>query len=402
MGSGKTNWAIQYMNENPDKRFMYLTPYNDEIQYRIIPQCPALNFKFAKENQKVKDFKEMLEKGRNIAATHECFKRADDEVDSLLEANNYILILDEVFDVVIDLKIKACDVQNILDKYATVENDYLVWTDDNYPDVGGRFSDIKQISKMNKLMVYENALFLWLFPVDLFKKFDEVYVMTYLFAGQTQKYYFDANNLEYEYYKVEYDGIKYKLVDHDHSTHNNLKPLIDIYDGNLNDIGNKNGALCVSFWNNNKNKPKYRTLQNNIYNFFRNIHNAKSDQIIWTCFKDDMPRLKGDGYAKGFVECNCRATNKYGNRTYVAYCVNRFMRTVIKQDYFAKQGIKVDEELFALAEMLQFIWRSAIRNGLKIHLYIPSSRMRGLLNQYLNNQLQVDYTNGNILKDKAS
>ena len=43
----------------------------------------------------------------------------------------------------------------------------------------------------------------------------------------------------------------------------------------------------------------------------------------------------------------------------------------------------MDEDLFALSEMLQFIWRSAIREGKDIHLYIPSSRMRGLLETWL-------------------
>ena len=33
-GSGKTSWAINYMNDNTDKKFIYITPYLDEIQDR--------------------------------------------------------------------------------------------------------------------------------------------------------------------------------------------------------------------------------------------------------------------------------------------------------------------------------------------------------------------------------
>lgn len=391
MGSGKTNWAIQYMNENSDKKFMYITPYNDEIKDRVIPGCPNLEFKFAREGHKFKDFKQMLEQGKNIVATHECFKMADEEVESLLEANNYILILDEVFDVVIDIKIASCDVETILSKYARVENNCLIWVKDDYPDENGRFSDIKRMSKLNKVLVFNDSFLLWLFPVDIFKKFNEVYIMTYLFAGQIQKYYFDLNNVEYQYYKVANQNEYYRIILHDFITSNNLKNKLNIYQGGLNDIGEDRNDLSKSWYTKPKNKPKLNVLKNNIRNYFRDINDAKSKEIIWTCFKEQLPKLKGDGYSKGFVECNCRATNKYGDRSYVAYCVNRFMRPVL-ENYFGEHGIKVDEDLYALAEMLQFLWRSAIRNGQQVKLYIPSSRMRKLLEKFLDNDITVVYS----------
>ena len=43
----------------------------------------------------------------------------------------------------------------------------------------------------------------------------------------------------------------------------------------------------------------------------------------------------------------------------------------------------VSNRLFALQEMLQWIWRSAIRDGKPIDLYIPSERMRSLLVEWL-------------------
>lgn len=392
MGAGKTNWAIQYMNQNPEKKFMYITPYNDEIQNRIIPGCPALKFKFAREGHKVEDFKDMLAKGQNIVATHECFKRADDEVEALLEANDYILIMDEVFDVVLDIRMSTADVKTILDSFAKVENDRLIWTDNDYPDKEGRYSDIKQMAKLGNLMVFNNSFFLWLFPVEFFNRFSEVYIMTYLFPGQIQRYYFDLNNVEYEYYKViDSKEPGYSLTKHDGVISNNLKELVQIYDGNLNNIGNVEFTLSKNWFTKPKNKPKLKALKNNLKNFFKNIHDAKSNEIMWTCFKESAAILKGDGYSKGFVECNCRATNKYKDRTYVAYCVNRFMRTVLKNDYFAAHDIKVNEDLWSLSEMLQFLWRSAIREGQKINLYIPSKRMRTLLNQFLDNGITVDY-----------
>ena len=45
----------------------------------------------------------------------------------------------------------------------------------------------------------------------------------------------------------------------------------------------------------------------------------------------------------------------------------------------------VDEDGYALSEMIQFIWRSAIRNNEPIYCYIPSKRMRDLLQGYIDN-----------------
>lgn len=43
----------------------------------------------------------------------------------------------------------------------------------------------------------------------------------------------------------------------------------------------------------------------------------------------------------------------------------------------------VDEDAYALSEMLQWIWRSSIRDGKPINIYIPSKRMRTLLMNWL-------------------
>ena len=77
-----------------------------------------------------------------------------------------------------------------------------------------------------------------------------------------------------------------------------------------------------------------------------------------------------------------RATNEYRDRTVVAYTINKYFNPVVK-NFFTANGIEVDEDGFATSEMLQFIWRSGIRDGKHITIYIPSSRMRGLLQQWL-------------------
>jgi phosphoribosyl-AMP cyclohydrolase len=49
-------------------------------------------------------------------------------------------------------------------------------------------------------------------------------------------------------------------------------------------------------------------------------------------------------------------------------------------------GVNLDEDLFALSEMIQFIWRSRIREGKPIDLFVPSGRMRTILKAWLDCQ----------------
>ncbi|MPM86322.1 hypothetical protein SDC9_133411 [bioreactor metagenome] len=52
-------------------------------------------------------------------------------------------------------------------------------------------------------------------------------------------------------------------------------------------------------------------------------------------------------------------------------------------NWFKEHGIYLNTDAFALSTLLQWLWRSAIRDGKPITVYIPSSRMRGLLKQFL-------------------
>ena len=85
---------------------------------------------------------------------------------------------------------------------------------------------------------------------------------------------------------------------------------------------------------------------------------------------------------KHFVACNRRASNEFSNATAVGYFVNRYMNPNINK-YFGQFGAAVPDNAYGLSEMVQFIWRSAIRNGEMIYLFIPSKRMYDILMDWL-------------------
>lgn len=388
MGSGKTNWAIEYINSNPDEKFCYITPYLDEIK-RVKRDTRNFNKmeepEFKDGNSKNHDFHRLLGEGKNICSTHALFQKADDFTREGLRANNYILILDEVMNVVEEMKdFEQDDLKTLKNEnLAHIEDDFLIWNPDR-TDYNGRYNDIK-IMALNKNLVYINdRLLFWNFPVDIFQYFKEVYVLTYMFDCQVQRYYYDFHGMEFEKFQVDDD---YKLIQYSKELYNErrikLAPLINICDSEkYNNIGNAPNSLSFNWYKNYS--DLLPLLQKNLYNWF-NVKEArkfKANERLWTTFKDYKHKLKGKGYTKRMISINIRATNDYIDSKRLAYCCNRFLKPSIKI-FFNKKGIEIDQDGYALSEMLQWIWRSQIRRGDKIEIYIPSKRMRELLINYL-------------------
>ena len=67
---------------------------------------------------------------------------------------------------------------------------------------------------------------------------------------------------------------------------------------------------------------------------------------------------------------------------YLAYLLDIYEPPVIK-NWFAARGQMTNERVYALNMLVQWVWRSAVRDGQIIHLYLPSQRMRNILYEWL-------------------
>lgn len=389
MGSGKSSAAINYINGSPaDKRFLVITPYLDEIK-RYKQSCPKKHFREPSydKGSKLDNLRDLLRKGDNVVSTHALFHKFDQELISSCETLGYTLIMDEVTDVVEEYPITNDDVNNLLSNYCNLDVDTgkMSWRDEcqNYE---GKFSDIKNMCNSGSVVLARDKLLLWLFPVEVFGAFEEVYILTYMFNAQVQRYYYDYCEVPYKYLYVKGDAYENYAFSEEPSVNSyDYGKLVHIVDHpKLNVIGKDRFALSKGWYANNTKTAIMGQLKNNIVNLFRNVFSSTSGDVIWTTFKDFKSELSGKGYTKGFLPINARATNLYKDRRYLAYLVNVFFNPMVK-GFFQDHDVDVDEDGYALSEMLQWIWRSAIREGNEIWVYIPSSRMRGLLQNWLNN-----------------
>jgi hypothetical protein len=393
MGSGKTSWSIQHMQDtNKDERFIYITPFLSEVQ-RVKTSVTNRSFKEPLNTGKGKldNLKKLILNEQDIVSTHALFQNADEEIIELLKVSNYTLILDEVMNVVEEYNLNKDDFKLMLNsKMVSVEKDTGVirWNESSeYQNT--KYNEIKILSKTENLIYFENTVLFWSFPVSVFQAFKEIFILTYLFQCQEQKYYYDMYNLDYSYKALQKIGEKYVLVNHANKEPYDktlIKSLITIYEGSLNDIGSDNYALSNSWFEKDKNRTLVEKLKKNLYSYFRNNVKTPTPLNMWTCFKAHKNKLKGKGYTKGFVSHNARATNDFKEKVSLAYSVNKFMHPY-KYKFFKSRGVVVNEELYALSELIQWIWRSRIREGEAINLYIPSKRMRYILLEYLESDL---------------
>ena len=394
-GKGKTSWAIEHMNTNVDDRFIYITPYLDEVE-RVIDGCTDRYFEQPDtkkgKGSKLEDLNNLISEGKNICSTHALFKYANEEIYENLLLQGYTLILDEVFQIIEHINITKSDREILLNgKVHVDEEGKVTWLDKDYH---GNLNEYRKQIEHGDVYMMDNAFLLWTFPAKIMDVFKHTYILTYLFKGQLQRYYYDMNNVNYEYKSVECVGFgdkkHYQLCEYEeHEDLSYLRELINICDNdNLNEIGrakDKRSNPLSKSWYDNQNRKKLdgmNTLKKNMYNFFRNVCKSKAEDNMWTTFKDYQSKCKGKGYAKGFVSCNARATNEFRHKKNLAYCTNIFNNPILIK-FFTSKGVVVDEDTYALGELIQWIFRSQLRDGKPINLYIPSERMRNLLKQWL-------------------
>lgn len=387
-GKYKTTWAMEDMVIMSHVRpFIYITPYLDEVD-RVVKYVKDNSIKVSipetskGRGSKSEHLKKLIANGNNIVTTHALFDRIDSETLELFRIKGYLLYLDEVHEVVKRHNMTEQDLELLTNSnYIDIlEDGKIKWIAKDYD---GRFEEFKNLCELGALFYYAKNVYVWCFPIEVFKYMIHTYIMTHMFEGQLQSAYYKMYKVGYDMKYVVRENGRCKLIDYkkeyDKADIISIKDKINIYEGALN-YGE--GIPLSSTFFNRCNNDIMKVIKNNIYNYFYNIVEGKSEDNMWTTLKDIRPMLKGKGYTKGFVPLNARATNKYKHKQNLAYIFNRYLNPIDK-NFFVNRGVKINEDLYSLSELLQWIFRSRIREGKDINIYIPSERMRNLLKDYL-------------------
>ena len=403
MGSGKTTWMMKKINSQHrknveavlnglpagDQRYIYITPTLSEVD-RVTAECPELDFRNPQpiEGRKLHHLDTLISEGRNICTTHSLFSMLTRELYAKLRGSGYILIIDEVLECVdLFLELTSKD-RELLFSTGMVKTDpetnRLLWNEDEYGDYVGRFGNIQALCRNGNLVLFRGSLLIWEFPIDFFKCFDQVYILTYLFHGSAMVSYLATGTLTFDMKSIK-DGslVDWHSID-EGPIKEKLRDLITIYEGPMNKVGDRTDKAhpFSSSWFDRATEKQLTGIRASCENFFKRYAKTPFRDNVFTTFKKVKAQLSGKGYGKGFLPNNLRSTNEYIDKKSMAYMCNIFYHPHIR-GYFTDRDIPVYEEIHSLSEMLQWIWRSQIRRGDPITLYIPSQRMRNLLKMWL-------------------
>ena len=120
-----------------------------------------------------------------------------------------------------------------------------------------------------------------------------------------------------------------------------------------------------------------------------------AENILITCAKDGWyksgdkttagPFASGSKLFNGanWVAKVTRGTNDYAHCSHLIYLYDQHMNPYVA--HWLEDNSRAFDDAYALTKLIQWVWRSRVRKGQQITLYLPSPRMRRLIEEWLSN-----------------
>jgi len=413
-GSGKTTYAMTKLLTQKGKKYFYITPFIKEVE-RVADKLGFFQPHDFEKGGKTRGCLELLKQGLNISTTHALFTISGNEFLNEIKKHGYTLVLDEMLDVSEDIKINHNDIVDleVLERIVLPVEDFGI-VNKGINEYHGGYTQVKKLmNAINKAEVYsfkcknENICLIRQFSPDILKAFKEVWVMTYLFKDQIMYAYLLAHKFDVKFHYVKettgnekFEDKNFELIEGEPPrSGTKYKGLIKIHEDvkgskPLNAIGEKDKEakdklipLSSGWWKKHStDKEKMQIIINNMHNYKQNYLKGKSNLTMWTVFNTYQKIIERDGYKKGFLEHTSKATNKYKDKTCLMYMIDK--RPNPKEKLFYKiMGVTIDEARYSLGYLVQWVFRSAIRDNKPISIYIPSKRMRDILVNWLDGEM---------------
>lgn len=415
-GAGKTTALIHMLKQEQDKittsnnRYIVITPLLTEVN-RIASQT-GFSEPSDTDSSKQVSLKRLLAEGRNICCTHKLCDLFSSDTLALLDNGiyNYTLVIDEEPNV-----ITACtdttDKDNELapKDYRKAVTDGIItcnettgqieWVkgstyDTEETDRGYLDKKIKQrLAVVDIYSINDHSCIVELIKGNLWEHFCSVWVSSYRVESSLFHCYCQLHGFPLNYFHI--DGINIS------NGYKALKPaelnrlaicedLRYVFGKPLRNQKPLSFTWCQKNLIDAKGRPTAtaKDLTRRFRNYIRTVtKTSKTDSLVWTAYSAYQQALSARELSqKRWLAYNTRATNDYQNCTTVGFLCDRYPNSNLLT-FFNTFGIKIDRDAFALSTLIQFIWRSNIRDSHSdktIHLFIPSYRMRQLFAVWLN------------------
>lgn len=394
MGSGKTTEVLKWFDIT-NERFIYVSPLLTEVEdddARIHTDLKKTVFETPIDvnGSKSEHFLELLKDGVNIACTHSLYLGMTSEHFHEIREKGYVVVIDEEIDVI-----------ESFDKYSNKDLEWLIANgqvaideDDGMVSWVGDRSLVTKEHKYHTMLSYCDAKALYTakrsdsmmvtqLPIKLFESAKRVIVLTYMFEG----------NILDKFLKLKgFNVIPFTDIVVEYKSKDDIRKLLKIIPPSEK---LKKMSLSSTWYRSKATAEDIRAISNFIRTTCLN-EKVLSKDVAWCVPKFRVDKTtkvsKNLVKPKGFIvdsegnpcylSVTTRATNKYRHKTLMIHCFDRYPHISVAS-YLEDYGCKVDSSVFALSEMLQWLWRGCIRSDEPMTVAIGSKRMYNLFKDWL-------------------
>jgi len=397
-GLGKTNALVSILKTEPDLKVLVVVQTLGEVE-RIVSSVPKGRIYAPEEpgsthKTKGEQLEPLVHAGKSIVITHSLYERAG--IMAYEGAfSSYQVVIDEVPNAV-TVSDLVLDPQSFHEfyvnpGYCSITLDGLVQLTDKGIEAKERLKSALNERLINNIksgrLYYDGKKhFIQTIPLYLFTRAESITVLTFMSEGSLFSKFLEKHQIEYTVSKSASCNQKFL-----HKAKENLKihsvPALD----------KVAFGYSKQTWYNAKSKEvkSIRAALKNLKQ--RNLAGVDLKNLIITCAKQnwfhysrkqyntDKPSLfsidsrmfKGTNW----VPNTTRGTNDYLHCTHAIYLYEQNVNPVLLNWLDANN--QSFRSAFALTEMVQWLWRTRVRQNETVEVYIPSKKMRQIINGWL-------------------
>ena len=394
-GSGKTTKMMQELCS--DKLYLIVVPLKTEV-HRVLEATTHLGFvepleAMTTERTKQSALLKLIDQRKSIVTTHRLYSDIG-HLAALGCLQEYNVIIDEVPEVikpVISLSKRSVDDFYISTGYLRISDDGLCRSTAKWERRQDDVSDtlhetIKRYAGGQNLYLTAQGTFLTAVPEMLFYRCVSITILTYKPEGSYLLGYLKKLGVRYDIRRDQIAEEKFRAK---------AQKLITF--ANTGALEKVNFTYCKQTKYSEQSKET-KAIRSGLKNWrARHLKDVPLENIMVTCAQDNWRdskafksgKLKLRGFAKTtglgkahWVANQTRGTNDYSHCSHLVYLYDKHPMPPITQ--WLGCSTKGFNDAYGLTELIQWIWRSRIRNGEPITLYLPSPRMKRLLLDWLN------------------
>lgn len=403
-GYGKSTELISSLQ--PDRYYLIVLPLHSEVQ-RFINEAPIdlvepiTKAEGGTHSRKRDHLRELLSDGHSVVTTHKLFTDvAYLAMDGLLLG--YDVIVDEV------LSVAHCVTQDALtagarEKGVTIRSWKGLYIEKGFATVDpitGLVSpteeweakqDLPELSKNLFSMAKAESLFsvgdnvlVWELPPILLKAVGSLTVCTFLAEGSLMAAYMRRHGIAFVHDRDRVSEQRFK---------EQAKQLIEV-----RDCSSINRLRFSYSGQNSMSKDQRKSVSGYLKRLReRLLRGIPKEDVMLTCSKSmwQLPNGKPGPFAAGsrmvdgtnWVPNTTRGTNAFRNCSHLVYLWDQNLNPRIAE--FLGVDSQRYQDMYAVSELIQWVYRSRVRDGREIVLYMPSARMRKLFQKWLDGDLEL-------------